>query len=163
MPSPVTGRHRRGRYNEYVSLGSKSSNVRFGFISGHFSPNSRNGSFRAAVSTGRRNTCVTPVCWSLDAPVRGQLVISRRSRVRHTLAHLSSAPLLASSGRLAPLSLSLRDFDVSFNFISIHTIFCVFVPVLHRPIETATQSGRSQNNLEQRSGKSFFPISAVWG
>jgi len=66
--------------------------------------------FAPAISTGRCNTCVTPVCWSLDAPVRGQLMISRRSRVRHTLAHLSSAPLLASSGRLAPLSLSLRDF-----------------------------------------------------
>ncbi len=117
---------------------------------------------RVAVSTGRRNTCVTPICWSLDAPVRGQLVISRRSRVRHTLAHLSSAPLLASSGRLAPLSLSLRDFDVSFNFISIHTIFCVFVTVLHRPIETAVESSRSALGVpKSQAGRPLFPIAVV--
>ncbi len=61
----------------------------------------------AAISTGRRNTCVTPLCWGLDPALRGLQVINRRLRVRRTLAPAISAPLLASRGPTAPLSLLL--------------------------------------------------------
>ena len=82
------------------------------------------------------------------SPVRGQLVINRRLRVRRTLAP-RDFPLLASSGPVARLSLLLRNRNVSFKFISIRAMFCVFVKVLHRPIEI-TARGRHSHNLNNR-------------
>ena len=101
--------------------------------------------FFLAVSTGRCNTCVTPLCWGLDPALRGLLVINRRLRVRQSLARPTSAPLLASRGPTAPLSLLLCDFNVSFRFMSIHAVFCVLVRVLRRPIEITANTGHSRN------------------
>ena len=58
-------------------------------------------------------------------------------------------PLLASSGPAARLSLLLRNRNVSFRYISIRAMFCVFVKVLHRPIEI-TARGRHSHNLNNR-------------
>ena len=38
----------------------------------------RDDRFVGAISIGQCNTCVNPLCWSFDPPVRRQLVIDRR-------------------------------------------------------------------------------------
>ncbi len=63
------------------------------------------GRFTLAISTGRCNTFVNPLCWGFDPPVRGQLVINRRLGVRQMLAHSTLAPLLASSSPSTPPSI----------------------------------------------------------
>ena len=62
---------------------------------------------------------------------------ARRAWCRQTLAHLSSAPLLASSGVPTLLSLSLGNSDVFFRFIDMRAIFRMIDRVLRRPIEIA--------------------------
>ncbi len=77
-------------------------------------------------------------------PVRGQLVIVRRSSLRHTLAQPSSAPLLASSEPMTPPSIPLQNLFKSPRSSAYTSSSGVFVKVLRRPIEITTQSGHSR-------------------
>ena len=75
-------------------------------------------------------------------PVRGQLVIIRRSSLRHTLAQPSSAPLLASSEPMTPPSIPLQNLFKSLKSSAYAPSSSVLFKVLHRPIEIAAVGGR---------------------
>jgi len=88
MPSPLTGLLRRGRYNEFVSLGSASSNVRFGSIAACHESNSPTAAFEreAAVQNRFWRSQVLNVCFT------------RKRSFKPLESRLFEGPLTANSG-----------------------------------------------------------------
>ncbi len=98
-------------------------------------------------------TLALPVSAGVFAPpVRGQLVITSRWSILHTLAQLSSAPLLALSEPITPPSLPLQNL-FEFPTSSAYTPSSgVFAKVLRRPIEITAESGHSLTvNMQSRA------------